>query len=194
MSSKIALAFLAIFALTLVSASGNQYAEGDYAQPAQVAEEEYVVAAEPTGSEQQVDPAQVEPQSDPSAANDPIIAQNPNSGEPIFSGINRKGNTNTNTNSNEEPSNNRRNRNNDDDESNGRRLLLTNNNNLEELSTTPAENEDESSSSPGITGAVIDVLGNKGAMGIGILLVLVGASALFVYNRRKLGMVKKESK
>ncbi|MEK6909168.1 MAG: hypothetical protein AABX23_03900 [Nanoarchaeota archaeon] len=80
-----------------------------------------------------------------------------------------------------------RNSNNNDDESNGRRLntiTLP----LEELSTS-SEDESDSRFSK-ITGAVIGVLGNKGALGLGILLVVVGVVGLFVYNRQRFGIVK----
>ncbi len=94
---------------------------------------------------------------------------------------NQNPNTNTNTGNGGGSSNN-------DDESNGRRfepISLP----LEKLST---ESSEDSDSSPGITGAFIGALGNKsvwGIIGLFVLLALIGA---FVYNRRKLGIVKKD--
>lgn len=80
-----------------------------------------------------------------------------------------------------------------DDEGNGRRvnpLALTplsnpNANPIESLS------EETSNSRPaGITGAVIGAFGEKGALGIGIFITVLGVVALAVYNRQRFGLVK----
>ena len=82
-----------------------------------------------------------------------------------------------------------------DNEGNGRRrasLPLT------PLSTTPGTGNQTSQSSKdsgsngfsAITGAVVGLFGKKGALGIGIFLVVVGLVALVVYNRAFLGIVK----
>ncbi len=85
--------------------------------------------------------------------------------------------------------------NDDDDESNGRRiprntglnpLSNTANSNPTATSLTDAGAESQPS---GITGAVIGVFGEKGALGVGVFITLVGLISLAVYNRDKLGFV-----
>src|SRR3989344_1441670 len=85
--------------------------------------------------------------------------------------------------------------NNDDDEGGRRRDNDAGNNNLdfEELSADLPQ-EDDNGRFSGITGAVIGVLGEKGALGIGVLFVVLGVVGLFVYNREKFGVVKAEAK
>ena len=71
---------------------------------------------------------------------------------------------------------------------------------LTPLSTTPGtgnqsnsdSNSEDSSSDEfsGITGAVVGLFGKKGALGIGIFLVVVGLVALTIYNRKNWGLVK----
>src|SRR3989344_3798924 len=82
-----------------------------------------------------------------------------------------------------------------DNEDNGRRRVGTGLP-LTPLGTTPgnqnSQNSEDSSSNgfSGITGAVVGLFGKKGALGIGIFLVVVGLVALTVYNRAFLGIVK----
>lgn len=80
----------------------------------------------------------------------------------------------------------------DSEEGGRRRNLLP----LENLSFTPLtleENDSDNSVISLITGAVVGVLGNKGLLGLGILLLFAGLIAFLIYNRQRLGIVK-ESK
>ncbi|MEK6836912.1 MAG: hypothetical protein AABX94_04570 [Nanoarchaeota archaeon] len=117
---------------------------------------------------------------------DPIQAVDPNSVSPVLV---EEPPIVVNTNTGGNPSNS----NNNDDEGNGRRagagLPLT------PLSTTPgnqgsSESGEDNSQFSGITGAVVGLFGEKGALGVGIFLVVVGLVALTVYNRAFLGLVK----
>ena len=81
---------------------------------------------------------------------------------------------------------------NSDDEGSGRRL---NKSPLTELGNNLKEDESlESSRVSGfskITGAVVGVFGKRGTLGIGIFIVVLGVAGLVVYNRQRLGIVKK---
>ncbi len=78
-----------------------------------------------------------------------------------------------------------------DSEEGGRRR---NNLPLENLSFNPLtleENDSDNSIISLITGAVVGVLGKKGLLGFGILLLFAGLIAFLTYNRQRLGIVKK---
>jgi len=86
----------------------------------------------------------------------------------------------------------------DDNEGNGRRRAGAGTP-LTPLSTTPGSQNPQSNSNngdsssdefSGITGAVVGLFGKKGALGVGIFLVVVGLVALTIYNREFLGIVK----
>lgn len=65
---------------------------------------------------------------------------------------------------------------------------------LENLSFNPLtleENDSSNSVISLITGAVVGVLGKKGLLGFGILLLFAGLIAFLIYNRHRLGIVKK---
>jgi hypothetical protein len=67
-------------------------------------------------------------------------------------------------------------------EEGGRRRIPLN---FTDLSTTPDNsNEDNGSFFSQITGAVIGVLGKRGALGVGIFIVVVAVATIVVYNRR----------
>jgi len=86
--------------------------------------------------------------------------------------------------------NNRRSSDTDDDDDGGRRVpILLGNDNPESEADVLGSNERNGWSA--ITGAVTGVIGKKGALGLGILVVIIGAAGLLVHNRDKLGLVKK---
>lgn len=79
--------------------------------------------------------------------------------------------------------------NSDSEEGGRRRNILP----LENLSFNPLtleENDSNNTLISLITGAVTGVLGNKGLLGLGVLLLLVGLIVFLIYNRQRFGIVK----
>ena len=78
-----------------------------------------------------------------------------------------------------------------DEEGSRRRQSSDDSLELEELSNNaPGEEQRDESQRFGITGAVIGAIGKRGAIGLGILFVVVGIVGLLVYNRQRFGLVK----
>lgn len=71
-----------------------------------------------------------------------------------------------------------------------RRPILANLVELDSGIENPEVQEGDNGEPALITGAVIGAIGERGALGLGILLVVVGIVGLAVYNRESLGLVK----